>query len=178
MRISKSARVAGAVAALVLVGGVPGIGSEVGASTQPHATARPRWRRVTWSNAAPPIVIGAPACGAGGRCLYPWTETGTSTGDLVGSYQAAGVATANAAGLLMVSRTDVFTGTVKGCGTGSITFHAVEEIGPHAAPARWSTVNRFGTGALAHLRAYGTGSGAQSPTGVTSTLVGRLRCNP
>ena len=131
---------------------------------------------VTFTNTAPPITIGAPQCDAGGQCLYPWTEAGVSHGDFEGTYIASGVATASATGALAVSRMDILTGTIAGCGTGTLVLRMTEDLGPSPKPSEWQVVEGFGTGDLAGVRGHGDGIGAQTPDGLTTTLSGRLHC--
>jgi hypothetical protein len=140
-------------------------------------TATSYWHPVTWTNTAPPITIGAPQCSAAGVCLYPWTEAGESHGDLEGTYVASGVATANATGELSIVRMDTFTGTIKGCGTGTITARAVEAVNtPTPEPGRWMILDGFGTGDLAGVHGFGEATGGTTPTGLSTTLTGSLRC--
>ncbi len=77
-------------------------------------------RLLHWTNAGPPLTLLTPFCD-GGHCVYPFTETGQFHGDLEGQHVSAGVTALDATGKrYAVSRTDVFTGTVKGCGTGTM----------------------------------------------------------
>ena len=99
-----------------------------------------------------------------------------SHGDFEGTYIASGVATASSSGALAVSRMDILTGTIAGCGTGTLVLRMTEDLGPSPKPSRWSVVEGFGTGDLASVRGQGDGIGAQTPDGLTTTLTGWLRC--
>jgi hypothetical protein len=137
----------------------------------------PYWRQVTWTNTAPPIIIGSPQCSTAGPCLYPWTEAGVAHGDLEGTYIASGVATASPTGVLEVSRMDVFTGTIAGCGTGTITTRGIEQIDPtKPAPGSMKVVSAFGTGELSRVQGFGQGIGGTTPTGLTATINGSIHC--
>ena len=156
----RNGRVAAAMLApLVLAGTTAVAGASVTNPAKPQ-TSRPDKHEMTWTNTAPPIVIGAPQCNAAGQCLYPWTEAGQTTGDLQGTYIASGVASVNATGQFAVARIDTFTGTIEGCGTGSITLRETEDLGPAPKPTRWQVVDGFGTGDLAAVQGHGEGTGA------------------
>ena len=93
------------------------------------------WRHVSWTASGPPLRIGAPSCDVTGHCVYPWTESGTDAGDLLGSHAAAGGATADASGHSFgTARISVFTGSVRGCGQGtmSMAVNAVHGFGKSA----------------------------------------------
>src|SRR5205085_3425315 len=80
------------------------------------------WRHVSWTASGPPLAIGAPSCDPTGHCVYPFTDSGTDAGDLQGSHAAGGGATADAAGSSFgTTRISVFTGSVRGCGHGTMT---------------------------------------------------------
>lgn len=169
------------VVAIVAVVALAAVSTASWAATpRPTPSAKPAipyWHHVTWTNTAPPIVIASPQCSPAGPCLYPWTEAGVSHGDREGSYFASGVATASPTGVLEVSRIDVFTGTIAGCGTGTITTRGIEEIDPNTpAVGHWKVVSGFGTGELSRLQGFGQGTGGTTPTGLTATISGSMRC--
>jgi hypothetical protein len=177
MKSPSSRRLSTALIGPLLVVSTCGVAAASASSDPAGPPSPPPWHlKVSWTNTAPPISIGAPKCNAAGQCLYPWTEVGESHGDLEGTYIASGVATVNVTGQLAVSRIDTFTGSVKGCGTGSMVVRATEDLGPSPKPSRWQVVDDFGTGDLVGIRGDGQGTGAQTATGLTSTLTGTLTC--
>ena len=167
-------RAAGALLVPLFLFGSSAIAGGSAQARAAHEHSRHGRHHIEWTNEAPPIVIGVPQCDATPRCLYPWTETGVSHGDLEGTYIASGVATVSATGALTVVRTDIFTGTVAGCGTGTVVSHGTEDIGPSSS-ATWSIVAGFGTGDLVDVTGHGTAVGAAGAT-VTSTVDGVIDC--
>jgi hypothetical protein len=133
---------------------------------------------VNWRNDAPPIAIGTPFCDAANRCLVPATERGTAHGDLEGTFIAAGAAAPNESGTRFVgSRTDVFTGTVRACGEGTLVFLVTEDATPNSGSGTWTIAPGYGTGDLRGASGHGTGTGTADGSGIHSTLTGTIICN-
>ena len=134
------------------------------------------WRHVSWTASGPPLSIGAPSCDATGHCVYPWTESGTDAGDLQGDHVAAGGATADASGHSFgTTRISVFTGSVRGCGNGTMALSVGAVTHPDGTTSEWWQVrDGFGVGDLATATGRGTGTLAAGSTDVHYS--GSIRC--
>ena len=166
--------------AVTLVLGTTACSSSQAASTSapraPTTTAVPV-RTMHWTNEGPPLTLLAPYCDPARHCVYPWTERGTLHGDLEGSHVSAGVAALDTTGKhYAVSRTDLFIGTVKGCGSGTIVILGDENSTANGGAGTWEVARGKGTGALAHVTGHGTGTGTADKRGIHSVLTGALDC--
>jgi hypothetical protein len=140
------------------------------------ATTTGRGRLLHWTNVGPPLTLLAPFC-SGGHCVYPFTETGTFHGDLEGKHVSAGVTALDATGKrYAVSRTDLFIGTVKGCGTGSMVFIGDENANATGGTGHGAIAAGFGTGDLRNAHGTGVGAGTASSSGIHSKYSGNITC--
>jgi len=135
------------------------------------------WRHVSWTASGPPLRIGAPSCDVTGHCVYPWTESGTDAGDLLGSHAAAGGATADASGHSFgTARISVFTGSVRGCGQGTMSMAVNAVTHPDGTTSEsWHVRDGFGAGALATAAGMGTATLAAGST--DAHYSGFIRCH-
>jgi hypothetical protein len=135
------------------------------------------WRHVSWIASGPPLSIGAPSCDATGHCAYPFTDSGTDAGDLQGSHAAAGGATADASGSSFgTTRMVVFTGSVRGCGHGTLAMSMQAITHPDGSTSEWWQVRTgFGAGDLAN--ASGTGQGTLAAGSSDAHFSGFVRCH-
>ncbi len=109
--------------------------------------------------------------------MYPLTTTATVSGDLTGS------TVSHSAGTLVgtefaASDTLIFTGTVAGCGTGTLVLLSLGRGSTTGTTtSNWTIAEGFGTGDLVHVTGTGTTTVPPASEGSTSaTLTGRLTC--
>ena len=147
----------------------------VAPSTAGRATTAPV-RLLHWTNVGPPLKLLAPFCDSG-HCVYPFTETGEFHGDLEGKHVSSGVTALDATGKrYAVSRTDLFIGRVKGCGTGTMVMIGSENANATSGTGRGTIAPGFGTGDLRNARGDGIGVGTAGPSGIHSKFSGRITC--
>ncbi len=110
--------------------------------------------------------------------MYPLTITATLSGDLTGT------TIAHSAGALVgtdfvASDTLIFTGTVAGCGTGTLVFLSTGRGSTTGTTtSTWTIAEGFGTGDLAHATGSGTTTVPPASEGsLSSTLTGRITCD-
>jgi hypothetical protein len=98
------------------------------------------------------------------------TTPTTLTGDWQGQTEYAYGWLTLPSGVTLTENLETFTGTVTGCGTGSMTYwmHAREDEHGNLA-AEWSIVDGFGSGDLAHARGDGTLTGVFRENDLTSS---------
>ena len=146
-------------------------------STIASTTTKPLGQEVTATSTAGASTIGDPICDAVQHCMYPLTITATVSGDLTGTTisQSAGalVGTDFAA-----SDTMIFTGTVAGCGTGTLVFLSTGRGSTTGTTtSTWTIAEGFGTGDLVHATGTGTTTVPPASSGSASaTLTGRITC--
>ena len=130
-----------------------------------------------WTSAGSRHVIGTPTCDATQNCLFPSSGTATWSGDIEGPLITSGTAAAVAGSAnFALSRTDLFAGTVKGCGTGTFVYRAFEDGTPTSGVGEGEVVEGFGTGDLATLTGTFSGSGTVDDQGTHATLEGDFDC--
>jgi hypothetical protein len=140
------------------------------------ATTTAPGRLLHWTNVGPPLTLLAPFCDAG-HCVYPFTETGQFHGDLEGKHVSAGVTALDATGKrYAVSRTDVFIGTVKGCGAGTMVIIGDENASATTGTGNGKIAPGFGTGDLRSAQGEGVGVGTAGSGGIRSKYSGRITC--
>ncbi len=129
------------------------------------------------NSAGPPLALGSPICDPGGRCVYSFTETATVHGDREGTtYGAGGASPDETLQHYSVSKTELFVGTVKGCGTGAYLSYITESATATDGTGVGDVVVGSGTGDLVNISGHGSGTGLVSPDGITSTYESDLRC--
>jgi len=109
--------------------------------------------------------------------MYPLTVTATLVGDLTGTWIS------HSAGALFgtdfaAGSTDIYTGKVAGCGTGTMVIVGIGR-GSTAGKSSgtWEIFKGLGTGDLARVRGRGTSVVASSSHGnLAETLTGRITC--
>ena len=119
-------------------------------------------------------------------------ESGTSTlrGTFDGTGRFCGHTTAGVGpgGAIPFVETDTFTGTVHGCGTGTVVYHVSGYIGGQLDPSRqglpteedWQIVPGSGTGGLRGIRSGGGHDSGQInlDSSIDTEFSGRLTCVP
>ena len=141
------------MAALVLVGAallVPGeaTGASIG--------ARQSDRKLEGRYEQQPAAVGAPLCSPPASCVVPFSLFGVTTGDVAGTMVQAGAGSRMADGSLYANSTVVFTGTVTGCGSGTVTMRSTGVNRGGATTGSIEIVYGSGTGGLASLEGTGT----------------------
>jgi hypothetical protein len=105
------------------------------------------------------------------------TENGTVHGDLQGTNFTGSSTAFSKNGHFIAGRTDLFRGTIKGCGTGTLVFVSSELADLHGGTGEWRIVQGFGTGDLAQATGHGTATGVVNPSGFHSHWQGLIYCN-
>jgi hypothetical protein len=118
-------------------------------------------RRITFETASGPPVPFAQTCDSTGACLIPISggPASTVTGDFDGTGVYAGAARPVGSDEAYSSAITTFTGSVKGCGTGTEIMrydaHYAADL-PHGGGGTWEIVDGTGTGDLEQLSGHGT----------------------
>ena len=140
----------------------------------PDSSAR---RHVSFHGVFDPAGFLTPSCDSSGRCVYALGRTGTRlTGAFEGTTVSGGAGTPTGSGFVGTG-VHVFTGTVEGCGHGSVVFtETIESVDAVTSTGTWQLVDGSGTGGL-DVQGNGTFTAVQRPdgSGITNS-VGRIRC--
>jgi hypothetical protein len=147
--------------------GVPG--------SSPRASLKSHHTKFVMTGPSPTIL--PPFCDAAQHCVYPGTNVLHLTGDWSGDLIQGAVAVATASKFTSAG-TNVFVGTIKGCGTGTAVLKILEtgSVSPQAGAGRWEIAAGFGTGKLASLTGSGTGVGSVKNGARISTQTGTVKC--
>jgi hypothetical protein len=134
---------------------------------------------VTVTGDGPLPSFGDPICAPAGKpCLFPARGSQDWTGDIEGSVISATAAAADDSGVrFAASRIDLFTGTVKGCGTGSFVVLSNEFVNANEGGGDGEIAAGWGTGDLAKLTGTFKGQGGVAADGIRVTYRGELQCN-
>jgi hypothetical protein len=144
------------------------------ANARSHA-ARPR--RITFRGTFGPAALLTPVCDDASRCVYPLERTNSRwTGGLEGASISAGAGTPTGAGFVGTG-VHVFTGTIKGCGTGSLVWtEALVSIDSVTSLGTWLLADGS-TADGRQVQGGGTFTAVQQPDGSgVVDGVGRIRC--
>jgi hypothetical protein len=151
--------------------------SSTAVSTVVSTTTDTLGHEVTASSTAGASTVGDPICDAEQHCMYPLTITATVSGDLTGT------TVSHSAGALVgtdfaASDTMIFTGTVAGCGTGTLVFLSTGRGSTTGTTtSTWTIAEGFGTGDLVHATGTGTTRVPPASSGsAPATLTGRITC--
>jgi len=123
-----------------------------------------------------PAVIGVPVCSPATSCVVPFSLVLATSGDFRGSVAQAGGGTVMPHGALFANSALVFTGRIRGCGTGTV---AMTSTGLNRAGVTSGTVEVVegsGTGDLAGLTGTGTASGQAGASGGTGVVEIEIEC--
>jgi hypothetical protein len=126
-----------------------------------------------------PVSVGTPICSSPTTCVVPFSLFGVSTGDVAGTIVQAGAGSRMADGSLYANSTVVFTGTVTGCGSGTVTIRSTGFNRGVVTSGSIEIIEGSGTAGLASLTGKGTViSGSLDPaTGIGSGLIEyRIKC--
>ncbi len=146
-------------------------------STIPVSTTTPppEGTTVHWQADAIPGVP-KQECNETKQCVLLGTERITLEGDLQGTSFTGTAAAFGKNQKFVVGRTDVFRGTVKGCGSGTLVIYGTETADVHRGAGEWRIAEGFGTGDLAGVTGHGTGSGTVDNRGFHSQWEGVIDC--
>ena len=128
---------------------------------------------VSYQGRAKPLTMADPSCDSTGACAYPFGTSGTFTGDVNGTYADAGGAVIAPDGSFMVSKIQLVTATVRGCGKGTFALRIAETATQADGSGTGRVVPGSGTGDLRGLIGNVSGTGSAESG---SSFSGRLRC--
>jgi hypothetical protein len=135
--------------------------------------------KVTATGKGPLPTFGEQTCAdAGTPCVLPARGSQTWSGDLEGNVLSltGGTAHSSSGVRFVAARLDVFTGTVKGCGTGSFVLVGREIVNATEGGGAGEIVDGFGTGDLANLTGTFEGEGGVVGDGIQVEWRGELKC--
>jgi hypothetical protein len=138
------------------------------ADTPQQATPALVAHRLVWRYVQPLPVLSERLCDAAGNCVRPFSFSGgePSVGDVAGTAVQAGAGTMLPDGSIYANSTIKFTGTFRGCGTGSVAMRSTRLNQDGVTSGEIVIVDNSGTGDLVGMR--GTGrivDGRADPTG-------------
>ncbi|MFT3854892.1 MAG: DUF3224 domain-containing protein [Ilumatobacteraceae bacterium] len=168
------------VAAVVALAPLMAAASSAMALPQRHTVTR----RLVWTYQQSQPAIGTSVCDAGGACILPFTITGgpASTGDVAGTTVQAGSASVLPDGTVYANSIITFTGTILGCGTGTVTMRSTGLNKAGTTSGRVVIVAGSGTAELTGITGSGkVVDGHADPSGSdggTGTIHLRVRCRP
>jgi hypothetical protein len=168
----KRSRVATALAgtALLIAPFVPTALVDAGSQSKTQLTA-------TFTGSAP--VPGIPACDASGKCVTTVTVGSAVTGDLQGTASSvAALMFDSVTHAYLIMQYSLFTGTVEGCGDGSLIMRLPEvRLEQTIVKGRVDVLPDTGTNELTGLFGGGTYTAVQDAAGLyTTTMSLTLHC--
>jgi len=113
-------------------------------------------RKLLASYEQQPVTIGAPVCSPTNSCVVPFSLVGVSTGDLNGIGPQAGAASRLADGSIYANSTLKFTGTVVGCGIGTVIMRSTGFNRAGVTSGSIEIIEGSGTAGLSSLSGTGT----------------------
>jgi hypothetical protein len=163
-----------------LVLGAVALGALVAGSLAAPTDAAGRYRVVTFNNTtkASAPVFGPSSCDSGNNCVQSYSVSTEVSGDMQGTLVEQGLLYAkDGASTYQFSAIGVFTGTVKGCGSGNFALNLpLTAFDPAVAlTARDTLVPDSGAGGLAGISQVGPWTYTFNPDG-TGDSSGRARC--
>ena len=120
-----------------------------------------------------------PICDASGNCVFVTHGSGGQLGgDLDGTEVGAGLTTVATTGVAVIQQSSVFTGTIRGCGTGTVVYTNHGVAVPGEAIFRWAIVIEPGTGTgdLAGMTGNATGRLDLTDPAAVAVATGTFRC--
>lgn len=134
----------------------------------PSATPALVAHRLVWQYVQPLPVLSERLCDAAGNCVRPFSFSGgePSVGDVAGTAVQAGAGTMLPDGSIYANSTIKFTGTIRGCGTGSVAMRSTGLNQAGVTSGEIVIVADSGSGDLVGIRGAGTVvDGRADPTG-------------
>ena len=107
------------------------------------------------------------------RCVGTFQNVITYTGDMTGTSYASGSAALAPDGIYRATAIEQFSGTIAGCGTGTMIIEQVGTLDPATgvADGSWRIVAGAGSGDLADA----TGGSVRTPLGTRTQAIVRCR---
>jgi hypothetical protein len=128
------------------------------------------------STSSQPVVTGTPACDPAGDCLASYTVTADLSGAMQGTLVNDGTAwLASGSSTFHVAIIGLFTGSVAGCGEGTMALSYPLTVGG-SAPFSGQIDVVAGSGTGAFERASGTGTYTFDPSTRTSQSSLQVKC--
>lgn len=109
-----------------------------------------------WEYVQDPPAIGAPVCGPPSSCVIPFSLQGSSAGAVDGTTTQSGSAVQLPDGSLYANSTLLFTGTIEGCGTGTIAMRSTGYNRNGVTSGEIAIVDGSGTDGLVGVAGNGT----------------------
>ena len=99
-----------------------------------------------------------------GRCVGTFENVITYTGDVTGTSYAVGSAALAPDGIYRATAIEQFSGTITGCGTGTVIIQQIGTLDPATgrSDGSWTIVAGAGSGDLAETTGSSTGRGADT----------------
>jgi len=172
---SRRRLVVGLAAPLVLTSGITFTQSVAAQPSQDNSGLR----KLLWEYTQPAPVVSPPVCDATGNCVvsYSIVTTDPGSGDIVGTSVLVGTGVRLPDGSLYGNSTIKFTGTFKGCGSGSLAMRSTGFNRGGATSGEIVIVPGSGTGDLAGLEGSGVVvDGIADGTGAAGGVEMRIRC--
>lgn len=127
-----------------------------------------------------PPTLGSPICSPEASCVIPFSLLGQSSGDLEGTAVQAGAAATLADGTIYANSTLVFTGSIEGCGTGTVAMRSTGLNVDGETSGIVEIVDGSGTAGLAPVSGTGTVTLGRAEPGsrgdAHGTMEGRICC--
>jgi Protein of unknown function (DUF3224) len=167
--------VLGLAAPLVLTAGVMYAHS---AAAEPSSDSS-GLHKVFWQYTQPPPVVSPPVCDATGNCVgsYAIVTTDPGSGDVAGTSVLVGTGVRLPDGSLYGNSTIKFTGTINGCGSGSLAMRSTGFNRDGVTSGEIVIVPGSGTGDLVGIEGSGVVvNGTADGTGGAGGVEMRIRC--
>ena len=135
--------------------------------------------KLLWEYTQPPPVVSPPVCDATGNCVVPYSivTTDPGSGDIVGTSVLVGTGVQLPDGSLYGNSTIKFTGTIKGCGSGSLAMRSTGFNRGGATSGEIVIVPGSGTGDLVGIEGSGVVvDGTADGNGGAGSVEMRIRC--
>jgi hypothetical protein len=171
-----------AIALLAVITGCGGDGdaSPAGSENGVSTTTAPPGKKIAMEVSFDPSTPLAPVCGPSGACVLPLSRTTPTriTGSFTGGAVSSGAGAPTASGGYTAVAFQLFTGSVEGCGTGTLGWTEVlSSDNVTDVSGTWTIAEGTGTDDLATVSGGGTFEGKVNPDlSGTATVSGRIEC--
>lgn len=150
----------------------------IGSTVAGADAAATRTLRITATASAGQATTATPACDPVGRCVVGWSNTADVVGGMTGEDRSFGSIVIDQATFQYSStHLSLFTGTITGCGTGTVALHfPLVDGGPAPFSGALEIRPGSGTGGLVGMTGEGTYRVTPGATGSTTDLSLRVKC--
>jgi Protein of unknown function (DUF3224) len=131
-------------------------GDAVAAGDTTTTTTVEEGRALVMQYVQQPPTVGSRVCSPEASCVIPFSLLGQASGDLEGTAVQAGAAATLPDGTLYANSTLVFTGSIAGCGTGTVAMRSTGLNEGGETSGLVEIVDGSGTGDLAAVSGRGT----------------------